>query len=109
MKLVLAPKLDLQDFADRVASASGLLKALANENRLMVLCKLLEADEMSVSALSEAIGLGQSALSQHLARMRDEGLVETRRAGQTIYYRVGNPHVARVIGTLRDIFCNPQN
>lgn len=109
MNLATAPKLDLKDFADRAASASQLLKALANENRLMLLCKLLEAGEMSVSALSEAIGLGQSALSQHLARMREEGLVETRRAGQTIYYRVGNPRVARVIGTLRDIFCNPQN
>jgi ArsR family transcriptional regulator, virulence genes transcriptional regulator len=101
--------LDLKDFADRAANASQLLKALANENRLMLLCELLEAGEMSVSALSEAIGLSQSALSQHLARMREEGLVETRRASQTIYYRVGNPNVARVIGTLRDIFCNPQN
>jgi ArsR family transcriptional regulator, virulence genes transcriptional regulator len=109
MTLAVAPKLDLQDFAERAASASQLLKALANQNRLMLLCKLLEAGEMNVSTLSQAIGLSQSALSQHLARMREEGLVATRRVGQTIYYRVGNPNLARIIGTLRDIFCNPQN
>jgi DNA-binding transcriptional ArsR family regulator len=107
MTVVTAPKLNLKDFADRAAHASQLLKALANQNRLMLLCELLEAGEMNVSALSDAIGLSQSALSQHLARMREEGLVATRRDGQTIYYRVGNPNVARVIGTLRDIFCNP--
>jgi ArsR family transcriptional regulator, virulence genes transcriptional regulator len=108
MDIALSPKLDLEAFAASAKEASRLLKALANENRLMLLCKLLEQGEMSVSPLSEAVGLSQSALSQHLARMREEGLVAFRREGQTIYYRVGDPNVARVIGTLRDIFCNPR-
>ena len=95
----------MAEFEARAAEAAGLLKALANEKRLMILCKLMELGEMSVMALSEAVDLSQSALSQHLARMRDEGIVGTRRNGQSIYYRVAGPNVGRILKTLKSIYC----
>ncbi|GAB2462493.1 hypothetical protein GCM10027082_12450 [Comamonas humi] len=87
------------------AQAAALLRAVGNENRLLVLCLLLSHGEMTVGALLEQVSLSPSALSQHLARMRDEGLVSYRREAQTLYYRIANPHVARLIATLKDIFC----
>jgi DNA-binding transcriptional ArsR family regulator len=89
----------------RAAEAAELLKLLGNENRLLVLCRLAAAGEMSVGALAGAVRLSQSALSQHLARMREEGLVATRRESQTIYYRVADDNAARLLKTLKDIFC----
>jgi ArsR family transcriptional regulator len=83
------------------------LKALAHEARLMVLCQLL-GGEHSAGALQEASGLSQSALSQHLARLREEGLVDTRRDAQTIYYRLLDPNVARLLDTLAAIYCPPK-
>ena len=94
-------------FAARAGEAAALLKALAHEARLMVLCQLLEG-EHSAGALQEASGLSQSALSQHLARLREEGLVATRREAQTIYYRLAEPNVARVLETLAQIYCPPK-
>jgi ArsR family transcriptional regulator len=94
-------------FAASAGEAAALLKALAHEARLMVLCQLLDA-EHSAGALQEASGLSQSALSQHLARLRDEGLVDTRRDAQTIYYRLADPNVARVLDTLAAIYCPPK-
>lgn len=100
--LVLSPR----QFAARAGEAAALLKALAHEARLMVLCQLLDG-EHSAGALQEASGLSQSALSQHLARLRAEGLVATRREAQTIYYRLADPAVARVLDTLAQIYCPP--
>ena len=94
-------------FAARAGEAAALLKALAHEARLMVLCQLLEG-EHSAGALQEASGLSQSALSQHLARLRQEGLVATRREAQTIYYSLAEPNVARVLETLAQIYCPPK-
>ncbi|MDO8875863.1 MAG: metalloregulator ArsR/SmtB family transcription factor [Pseudolabrys sp.] len=85
--------------------AAGLLKLLANENRLLVLCRLAMAGELSVTALVEAVDLSQSALSQHLAKMRDDGLLATRRDAQTIYYRIADPNAARLLALLKDIYC----
>lgn len=87
------------------AQAAALLRAVGNEHRLLVLCLLLAHGEMTVGALLEQVALSPSALSQHLARMRDEGLVGYRREAQTLYYRIANPDVARLIATLKDIFC----
>ncbi|MFD2754583.1 ArsR/SmtB family transcription factor [Comamonas terrae] len=87
------------------AQAAALLRAVGNEHRLLVLCLLLAREEMTVGALLEQVALSPSALSQHLARMRDEGLVAYRREAQTLYYRIANPDVARLIATLKDIFC----
>ncbi|MBL8530433.1 MAG: helix-turn-helix transcriptional regulator [Hyphomonadaceae bacterium] len=96
-----------QAFAAKAGEAAALLRALAHEARLMVLCQLLEG-EHSVSDLLEGSALSQSALSQHLARLREEGLVETRREAQTIYYRLADDKAARVLATLADIYCPPR-
>jgi DNA-binding transcriptional ArsR family regulator len=96
---------EITNFEDKAAEAAKLLKLLANENRLLVLCRLVAEREMTVGDIAEAIGLSQSALSQHLAKMRDDGLVATRRDGQTIYYRLADKNVGRVLTLLKNIFC----
>ena len=88
----------------RAEEAARLLAALGQSKRLMALCRLMET-EMSVGALAEAVGLGQSALSQHLARLRDLGLVATRREGQTIYYRLASDNARRLIELLYELYC----
>ncbi len=95
----------LADFEANAKRAADLLKALGNEKRLMILCRLLIAKEMSVMPLAEAVGLSQSALSQHLARMREEGLVDYRRSGQMLFYHITDPNVRRVILVLKSIYC----
>jgi DNA-binding transcriptional ArsR family regulator len=96
---------EITSFEDKAAEAAKLLKQLANEHRLLVLCRLVAEREMTVGDIAEAIGLSQSALSQHLAKMRDDGLVATRRDGQTIYYRLADKNVGRVLTLLKNIFC----
>lgn len=96
---------DLALFQENAAQAAAFLQAVGNPNRLLVLCLLLVQGEMTVGALNEVVALSPSALSQHLAKMRDEGLVTYRREAQTLYYRIDNPHVAKLIGTLKEIFC----
>ena len=83
----------------------GLLKALSNEHRLLIMCYLAEAEELSVGELADRLGLSQSALSQHLAKLREEGLVETRRQSQTIHYRVADPKAVQLLMLLHDLFC----
>lgn len=102
-----AANLSPQQFAAKADEAADLLKALAHEARLMVLCQLVEG-EASAGALQQASGLSQSALSQHLARLRAEGLVATRREGQSVYYRIADARAARVLETLADIYCPPK-
>ena len=84
--------------------ASRMLKALGNENRLMILCLLAEG-ERSVGQLNERLDLSQSALSQHLAVLRQEELVVTRRDAQTIYYTLAAGPAARIMQTLHDVYC----
>lgn len=88
----------------KAAEAARLLRMLANENRLLLLCHLADG-EWPVNALAGRLGLSQPALSQHLARLRADGLVTTRRAAQQVFYRVADPRVAALLATLRDIFC----
>lgn len=95
---------DLAQFEARAAEAAKLLRALGNERRLMVLCQLT-GGERSVGQLLPAVGLSQSALSQHLAVLREEGIVATRRQAQTIWYRIADPAAVRVVATLAEIFC----
>lgn len=97
---------ELEMLAERAAEAARMLKLLANERRLLILCQLVVLGEASVSALGEAVGLSQSALSQHLAKLRADDLVSTRRDGQQIFYRVADPRVARLLVTLKDIYCS---
>ena len=81
------------------------MKLLANEKRLVILCFLAIHGELPVGALVETLGLSQSALSQHLARLRRDGLVLFRRESQTLHYRLADPRVVRVLGVLEEIFC----
>ncbi|MGB5511500.1 MAG: metalloregulator ArsR/SmtB family transcription factor [Woeseiaceae bacterium] len=92
------------DMQAHAADAAGLMKALGNESRLMVLCMLTEG-EQSVSVLNDTIPLSQSALSQQLARLRQQGLVKTRRESQTIYYSLADGPAERIINLLHDIYC----
>jgi DNA-binding transcriptional ArsR family regulator len=90
---------DLDSLQANARGAADLLRALANEHRLGVLCALRHG-ELSVGDLVKQVGLSQSALSQHLARMRQEELVATRRSSQTIYYRIADPDVLELIQAL---------
>ncbi|MDT8465987.1 metalloregulator ArsR/SmtB family transcription factor [Alcaligenes nematophilus] len=98
-------KSDIELVQESADQAAALLQAVGNPKRLVILCLLIQQGEMSVGALNEMVALSPSALSQHLARMRQEGLVSYRREAQTLYYRIEDPNVATLIGTLKDIFC----
>ncbi|GMQ96633.1 MAG: hypothetical protein BMS9Abin15_0307 [Gammaproteobacteria bacterium] len=89
-----------------VHQASNLLKALANEHRLMILCHLVSG-EKSVRELEELVGLRQTTLSQHLARLRHEGMVSTRREAQNIYYALNSTEGSRILEALHGLYCEP--
>jgi DNA-binding transcriptional ArsR family regulator len=93
---------DLESKAEEVAELMGVM---SNPRRLLILCKLAEAQEMNVSALVEAVGLSQSALSQHLALMRAMGLVAPRKEGLNVHYRIADPRVFEMMRALEAIFC----
>jgi ArsR family transcriptional regulator len=95
---------ELSRFEDSAAAAARLLKAMAHDARLLVLCQLADG-ERQVSQIASR--LSQSALSQHLAMLRAEGLVATRREGQFIHYRIADPAVRAVIATLAGLYCPP--
>ena len=91
---------------EHAADAARMLKALGNEQRLLILCNLLERP-LSVGELNQRLALSQSALSQHLALLREAGFVETRREAQTIHYSLPDGPVTRVLALLEDIYCAP--
>jgi len=95
--------MDFLKLEQQTEEASALLKALANEKRLMIVCILCKG-EKNVGDLEQFIGLSQSALSQHLARLRRDGIVETRREAQTIYYSIKNQHVSKLLACLCTIY-----
>ncbi len=97
-----------EDMVAQAQSASNLLKALAHEGRLLILCQLATG-EKSVSELEAFLGARQAAVSQQLARLRLEGLVTSRREGKSIYYALGDPRAARVIGLLYELFCDEKS
>lgn len=92
------------DMAERAAEAAAYLKTLAHEGRLMILCHI-GSGEKSVGELESLLGLRQAAVSQMLARLRDDGLVATRRQGKTVFYRLSDDNTAQVIGLLHQLFC----
>jgi len=94
---------------EHAAAAAAMLRLLASERRLIVLCTLIVEGEAPVGRLAERAGLSQPAMSQHLAKLREEGLVATRRAGTTIHYRIADQRVATILATLQQIFCPPEN
>jgi DNA-binding transcriptional ArsR family regulator len=97
----------LEQMHEHVADAAGLLKALGNEQRLLILCNLLEKP-LAVGEINERVNLSQSALSQHLALLRDAGLVETRREAQSIFYSLPAGPVTQVMALLQQIYCAPE-
>lgn len=96
--------LDIQQLRANADAAGQLLKALANPDRLLLLCQLAQG-ERNVSELESLLGIQQPTLSQQLAVLRREGLVETRREGKQIYYRISSPAALAVINTLYQLFC----
>jgi DNA-binding transcriptional ArsR family regulator len=100
-------RFDLAMFEESAGRAATLLRLLGNEKRLMLLCQLADG-ELAVRDLQWRVGLSQSALSQHLALLREEGIVATRRERQTIYYRIVDHAAMRVIQTMAELFCPPE-
>lgn len=97
---------DIQSLAENAAEAERFLKELANSKRLMILCTLLDS-ELSVAELNKKIPLSQSALSQHLARLREGGFVATRKEAQVVYYRLQDERVEKILPVLYALFCAP--
>ena len=95
----------LKKLAKQAGEAAQLLKMLANEKRLLILCFLAVRGEMTVGELVGIVKLSQSALSQHLAKLRADGLVEFRRTSQTLHYRVADPRALRLLQVLKEIYC----
>ena len=98
------PPMDPAELEARAAEAEAFLRSFASRHRLMILCSLLEG-EMPVSELVRHLGLSQSNLSQHLAKLREEGLVATRRDGTSIFYRIGSDRVRPILAELYRLFC----
>ncbi len=90
----------------RAEEAADFLRSMASPHRLMILCNLLKG-EQTVGALADRLGVGQTLASQHLARLRAEGLVATRREGTSIHYRLASPLAAEFVGTMYRLFCAP--
>jgi ArsR family transcriptional regulator len=92
----------------RAEEIAGVLKALGHDGRLLVLCELVKHGEVTAGSLTGVGGLSQSALSQHLARLRDDGLVAYRREGQTLWYRIADPRIEQLMGELYRLYCGPR-
>jgi DNA-binding transcriptional ArsR family regulator len=99
--------MNLKDLNEAAEEASNFLKSLGNAHRLRLLCLMMEK-ERPVGDLAEAVGLAQSAVSQHLARMRQEGLISSRRDGQTIYYQLSDKRATKLLKLLESLFCEPK-
>ena len=95
----------LDQLAGSAAEAAALLRALANPPRLLVMCHLAAAEELAVGELVERVGISQSALSQHLAKLREQGLVAYRREGQVLRYHIADPKVLHVLEVLHELYC----
>lgn len=96
--------MNISSLTDHAGAATKFLKSLANEHRLLILCHLIDR-ERSVGELEGLLGMRQPALSQQLAKLREEGLVATRRESRTIYYRLASTEAERMVGLLYDLFC----
>lgn len=99
------PPMDLATFETKAAQVAVTLKAIGNARRLMLLCKLVEHGEVTVGDLARDAGLSQSACSQHLAKMREEGLIAFRRESQTLWYAIADRRVETLLATLYQLYC----
>jgi len=100
-------EIDLVQMAEAAGRASSLMKTLGHKDRLMILCHLA-GGEKSVGEIAGLLAISQSPLSQHLSRMRKEGLVDTRREAQTIYYSLKSGEASRIVEVLYELFCAPE-
>ena len=100
--------LEIQELKIVSAEVAGILRALGNERRLMILCKLAEGGELNVTMLAEEVGLSPSALSQHLTKLRARKIVDYRRDSQILWYRISDPRIESLFHTLHGLFCGPQ-
>ena len=98
---------EMQELEQSAAEVAPILRALGNERRLMIVCKLVEWGEAKVSSLAEAVDLSQSALSQHLAKLREQKIIAYRRESQTLWYRIADPRVEKLFAMLHGLFCRP--
>ena len=103
----MSPVVDLSDLEAKADEVAAVMKALANPRRLLILCHLAEVGTASVNSIAAAVGLSQSALSQHLGLMRDEGLVGFDRDAQTLNYRIADPRMTTLLETLYTLYCAP--
>lgn len=99
--------MNVKELETACESATGLLKAMSSPRRLMILCHLLDG-EKSAGALERLVGLRQSAMSQQLARLRKEGLVRTRREGQSVFYSLAAAEPRELLAVLYRLFCEPK-
>ena len=99
--------MNIQELISKSGEASDFLLLLANAQRLRILCALRDG-ERSVTSLGDVVDLSQSALSQHLARLRESGVVSTRRDAQTIYYSIRDKRAGKLLEVMYDLFCRPK-
>lgn len=100
---------DFEQFVAQATEAAAVMKSLGHEGRLRLLCYLAEAGEVSAGELTARVGLSQSALSQHLAKLRTEGLVTTRKQSQLVFYRIAEPRLLDLLHALHAIYCPTLN
>lgn len=98
-------KRDLSRMKANAGEAAAVLRSLGNERRLLILCTLIGQGEASAGELAASVELSASATSQHLSRMREEGLLASRREAQSIRYRIADPNLGRLVALLKDLYC----
>ena len=101
------PNGNIESLEKKAAEVSATLRLLANQKRLLLLCRLAQESEMSVTKLGRVVNLSQSALSQHLAKLRADGVVTTRRESQALFYRIADDRIRQLLSALYRIYCVP--
>ncbi|WP_249150893.1 ArsR/SmtB family transcription factor [Bradyrhizobium japonicum] len=101
-------KVDTRALERQAKEVATLMRMLASEHRLLIVCKLVEFGEASAGTLAEEVGLSASALSQHLAKLKAERVVAARRDSQTIWYRIADRRIEELFSTLHRLFCSPR-
>lgn len=96
---------DLASLETQASKVAALLRILANKSRLLILCRLIELVEVSPSGLADDLGLSASALSQHLTKLRDEGIIVSRRDGHVVWYRIADERVEELLTALHRLYC----
>jgi len=95
----------LKGLPEMAGFVAAILKELSNEKRLLILCALIENKGVSVAELAETVNLSQSAMSQHLARLREQAIINFRRDGATIHYFIADQKISRILKTLKSLYC----